>query len=246
MQELNTNTVRLDTPALDIGVRTSWTNPTFVHILQEARQISLPRFALRVSILICLCVPHPLHGGEPVRTLQSFGVQMKGGQPAYPIPKNVAMGLFNPDPLLDVAYYSDGKVQVWQNQGNGLFEFAGTRPTAGEIESMEWKKEHMWSESIMDQFSWGTLHVRYVDGRNEVIHGHDIVPSAFGLRSSNQIPLAPPIDFREVWRSELQMQPNRYMALADIDNDGRTEIAYCFLPQFGDSNRFVVYECGQQ
>lgn len=237
------NPVRFDTWIPGMVACTKGRKPRLLCILQEACLISLPRFAWRASFLICLCVPDLLYADEPVRTLQSFGVQMKGGQPVFPLPKNVAMGLFNPDPLLDIANYADGKIQVWQNQGNGLFEFVGERPATGEIESMEWEKEHMWSETIIDQFSWGRLRVRYVDGRNGMILRQDIVPFHSNFHVSNGIPSAPPIDFREVWRSQSQTQPSRFMAIGDLDNDGNIEIAYAFYQFSNDSTHLVVYTC---
>lgn len=59
----------------------------------------------------------PLHAGEQARTLHSFGVTVQHGQPVYPLPANVALGLYDPDPLLDLVYYHDGRIQVWRNMG---------------------------------------------------------------------------------------------------------------------------------
>jgi hypothetical protein len=102
-------------------------------------------------------------------TLQSFGVYPKNGLPVDPLPSSVALGLFNPDPLLDVARYADGKIQVSQNLGNGMFELVGERRVSGEVKNMKWKKERMWSETILDQFSWGELHIFFENGTEQTI-----------------------------------------------------------------------------
>ncbi len=194
------------------------------------------------AFAVMLAALAPLRAGEQTRTLQSFGVTVQHGQPVYPHPPNVTLGLFDTDPLLDLAYYTNGNVQVWRNLGNGLLELAGERRVAANVARMEWKKERMWSETLFDQFSWGVLHVAYDDGSREAFTREHFIPTRIDLTSLPQIPTAPPIDFREVWRSPSQTQPSTYIALADVDSDGRIEIAYCFFPQNGDSNRFVVYE----
>jgi hypothetical protein len=177
------------------------------------------------------------------RTLESFGVQVEHGQPVHPLPSNVALGLFNSDQLLDVASHADGRVQVYQNMGNGLFDLVGEKRLAGEVGKMEWRKARRLSEGILDIHSWADLHIIFTDGRNEVISHEQIVASRHLLTYTPNVPMTPSLDFREVWRSPSQRQPSTYMAIADIDVDGHEEIAYCFFPQFGDSNRFVVYEC---
>jgi hypothetical protein len=76
------------------------------------------------------------------RTLQTFGVQMKHGQPVYPLPSNVVLGLFNPeDPFLDVAHANDGCVQVFQNFWNGLFSDAPVFDSgvSGKVATMQWR-----------------------------------------------------------------------------------------------------------
>jgi hypothetical protein len=181
----------------------------------------------------------------PAATLQSLGVPVLNGLPARPLPANIALGLFNPDPLLDVARYADGKIQVWQNLGDGMFELVGERRVASDVTRLEWRKERMWGENIPDQSSWGVLHVFYENGGTDVLmheqfagrpHAGSVPPSA----------MAPVIDFREVWRSAISSQPTRFMSLGDIDNDGKIEIVYPFYELFSDSVHFVVYECAGQ
>lgn len=103
------------------------------------------------------------------RTLQSFGVRVERGLPARPYPANVALGLFNPDPLLDLAYYNEGKVQVWQNLGNGTFgiEPVYERSVSGDVTKMQWKKSDMFNEMIFNHMSCGDLYLTFDDGRED-------------------------------------------------------------------------------
>jgi hypothetical protein len=183
------------------------------------------------------------------RTLQSFGVQVKHGQPVYPLPSNVALGLFNPDPLLDVACYADGKVQVYQNLGNGTF---GTEPVwerrvTGNVEKLEWKTTGNLKASIADPSNWGELAIHYADGRSELISheqmfvGKDNLPIG-GFASLPQ--MDPPLSFLKMWQSEPNPGLAVDVAVCDIDDDGKTEVVYFFNPAIGDSTRrLVVYEC---
>ncbi|MEK9138949.1 MAG: hypothetical protein AAB393_17660, partial [Bacteroidota bacterium] len=180
---------------------------------------------------------------DEARTLHTFGVRVNHGHIIHPFPSNVALGLFNPDPLLDIAYYVNGKVEVYQNLGNGLFEYVGERRVHGEVEKMEWRKARMLGPDVVDQFSWGGLHIAYEDGSSEVLTNEQLIHSRVNLAFAPQIPMPPPLDFREVWRSQSQTRPATDLAIAEIDSDGRTEVAYSFYPEFGDSNRLVVYEC---
>jgi hypothetical protein len=177
------------------------------------------------------------------RTLQSFSVQVNHGQPVYPLPSNVALGLFNPDPLLDVAYFADGKVQLYQNMGNGMFDLVGERRLTGEVARVEWRKTRVLSEGIPDINSWADLHISFTDGRNEVVSHEQIAASRQPLAYTPSLPMLSSLDFREVWRSPGQVQPVTCLAIDDIDHDGNWEIGYCFVPQFGDSNRLVIYQC---
>ncbi len=197
----------------------------------------LPAFVLCLLLhAVFLSILDTAMAAEQSRTLQSFGVHLKSGQPVHPLPSHVALGLFNPDPLLDVAYYVDGKVQVYQNMGNGLFDLVGEKQLTGEVEKMEWRKERMFG-SNPDQFSWGELHIFYMNGRNEVVSHEQLVFQPISISFAPQAPMNPPLDFRETWRSELQDQPSTFLVIGDIDNDALNEVAYSF-----DSNRFVVFE----
>jgi hypothetical protein len=197
-----------------------------------------------VPLLFVPLLVHNLSAADSSpHTLQSFEVQVNHGQPVYPLPANVALGLFNPDPLLDVAYYIDGTVQVHQNLGNGLFELVGERRATEEVKKMEWQKERMLSPGIFDQFSWGELHMTYADGHTEVLSHAQLMSQPADRDFASQPPTPPALDFRERWRSETQTQLSPYVAIADVDNDGRPELVYSFYQQFGDSNRLVIYEC---
>ncbi len=199
----------------------------------------LPAFVLCLLLhAVFLSILDTAMAAEQSRTLQSFGVHLKSGQPVHPLPSNVALGLFNPDPLLDVAYFAEDKVQVYQNMGNGLFDLVGVKRLTGAIERMEWRKEKMFPENIPNQFSWGELCVCYDNGRIEVIPHEQFAAQSNYLNFTSQPPMNPLLDFREVWRSEGQSQPSPFMALADIDNDGHSEVAYSFGP-----NHCVVFKC---
>lgn len=194
-------------------------------------------------ILLFLILPaqSPAFSNSQPRTLQSFGVEVRNGQPIYPLPSNVALGLLNTDPLLDVAYYARDKLQVYQNLGDGTFELVWEKRSRM-VEKMEWWKTRMLSEGIPDVNSWGDLHVSFTDGSEEVISHEEIVPSPQFLRFTPTTPMSPQLDFREVWRSVGQSQPVNRLAIEDVDRDGRLEMVYFFVPQLGDSNRLVVYK----
>ncbi|MBI5474536.1 MAG: T9SS type A sorting domain-containing protein [Ignavibacteriae bacterium] len=187
------------------------------------------------------------YAGEQPRTLESFGIHTQNGLPIPPYPTNVTLNLFDPDPLLDLAIYADGKIQLWRNLGNGTF---GTEPiwerSADNVVRLEIRKSRMWSDNIPDINSWGDLIITFAEGATEKI-SHDQI--ARGRRSfgshSYMSGAAPPLNFRETWRSEPNAGPSTYIAVDDIDNDGRMEFAYCFFPPVGypDTNRIVVYEC---
>lgn len=173
-----------------------------------------------LSFLIIL-FPIVINGSvcaEP-RTLQTFGVQVKHGQPVYPLPSNVALGLFNPDPLLDLAYYHEGKVQVWQNLGNGTFgsEPVWERVSNGVVEKLEWRKSNMFNEMILDHTGWGDLLATFADGRTEKISHEQMLNAKTSFASPPQKPNSfPLIDFREVWRSQTQTQPTRFMTTSRL------------------------------
>ena len=185
-------------------------------------------------------------GETPARTLQSFGVRVGHGQPVRPLPSNVSLGLFNPDPLLDLVHYADGKVQVWQNLGNGTFgsEPVFERRVSGEVEKMEFKKTRMFTETIFDQNSWADLVITFASGRTESISHETILNSS---RSFASLPQAtsgfPPLNFREVWRSPNNRVTSYNVWVDDIDNDGRVEAIYYIYegPPAADG-RLTVYE----
>jgi hypothetical protein len=168
------------------------------------------------------------------------------GQPVYPLPSNVALGLFNPDPLLDVAYYTDGKVQVYQNSGNGQFEFVGERSVLRDVKKMEWRKSNNVVAGIADPNSWGDLVVSYSDGRSETI-AHELMLRMSSMLSSEGFSsspsLTPLLSFHEVWRSERNQQPANLVEVTDIDNDGHNEVIYPFYGGvFDTTSRIVIYE----
>ncbi len=184
--------------------------------------------------------------GAQVRTLQSFGVSVLHGYPAYPLPSNVALGLFNPDPLLDLAYFTDGKIQVWQNLGNGTF---GTEPVWEKwsnevVKKMEWRKSNDFTQMMFDQTSWGDLHLTFADGHLETITHHQMLNSQRRFASLPQATNSfPPLNFREVWRSPSNRVTSYNVWVDDIDNDGRVEAIYYLYegPPAADG-RLMVYE----
>ncbi|MBX2992885.1 MAG: T9SS type A sorting domain-containing protein [Bacteroidetes bacterium] len=198
---------------------------------------------------VCACVLMfpaivSLKAGEQLKTLYSFGVIVQHGQPVYPLPSIVALGLYDPDPLLDLAYYSDGKVQVWRNMGNGTYGSVPVyeQPIRGEVAKLEFKKSNMFNGMIYDHTSWGDLYVT-ADGREEKI-GHEQMQRA-GFASLPQTATGVPLlSFHEVWRSQEQHQPVTALLIDDIDNDGKMELVYFYkvLRTMGDTSRVVVYE----
>ena len=213
---------------------------------------SISSIPLVVSMLVL--PPLALQAFAQPRTLQSFGVKMQHGQPVYPLPSNVALGLFDPDPLPDLAYYADaclperqGKVQVWKNLGDGTF---GERPiyeqrVSNSIAKMEWRKSRMLTETIYDKDSWSDLYVTYATGITEKISHEWMKRAGKSFASVPQIPDSyPPLNFVEKWRSEPNPGLGVEVLVGDIDNDRKTEIIHMAYPAVGDSLRKLrVYEC---
>jgi len=201
-----------------------------------------------LALLLVLLNPAFADTSSP-QTLQTFGVGVERGRIVHPLPSTVALGLFNPDPLLDVAYYADGRVRVYQNLGNGTF---GTEPVwemraRGEVEMMEWRKSRYLTEGIFDPNSWGDLVIHYGDGRSETVTHTQMLRTGSALPAGgfgSLPPMSPPLNFTEVWRSEPNPGGAYEVEVGDIDNDGKTELVYFFNPAVGDSTyRLVVYEC---
>ncbi len=204
-----------------------------------------------VGVVMLLSLVRIPGEAQEQKTLRSFGVEVKHGQPVRPYPSTVALGLFNPDPLLDLAWYDEGqgKVQVWQNLGNGTF---GTEPVWEKrsnevVEKMEFKKTRMFTETIFDKNSWADLILTYADGRTETISHEWILNANNGFSSMPQSTSNfPPLNFTEKWRSERNPGSCLQVDVGDIDNDGKTEMVYMFYPDVGDTNgvnRLVVYKC---
>jgi len=196
-------------------------------------------------ILACLVIPVSLALSSPqqsARTLQSFGVTVRHGQPVHPLPSNVALGLFNPeDPFLDVAYYANGRVQVFQNLGNGLFsdEPVFDRSVSGEVAAMRWQMRNPYFSSPSD------LLITYTDGREETIANEWMREQTRSFASLPQMTSSfPPLNFTEKWRSQPNLGLGTQALVGDLDNDGRNELVYMFYPAWPDSvYRLVVYEC---
>lgn len=224
------------------------TNGSDDRTLRRSRSIvSAFRWISRYSLFLIMFVCTTFASDkQTARTLQSFGVGVRHGHPVYPLPSNVALGLFNPDPLLDLAYYADGKVQVWQNLANGTF---GTEPVyeqhiSGVITKMELRKSNMFNEMIFDHTSWGDLYLTLADGREEKISHEEMLAAKRSFASLPQTTASfPPLNFREVWRSPSNRVTSYHVWVDDIDNDGRTEAIYYLYegPPAADG-RLMVYE----
>ncbi|MBI5471624.1 MAG: T9SS type A sorting domain-containing protein [Ignavibacteriae bacterium] len=164
---------------------------------------------------------------------------MHQGQPVRPLPSEVALGLFDSDPLLDLAYYDDGKIQVWRNLGNGTF---GTRPiwetTSRPVAQMAWRRapDAIWPR-------WSDLVVTYFDNSSERISHEMIRRWSPGFAVQINTPGGPTLKLNEVWRSDTSWGAFSIVA-DDIDNDGKNEAVYWFYPSplIGINCRMVVYE----
>jgi hypothetical protein len=206
--------------------------------------MTLPRFVPLVVLLPLFITT--VTGGQN-RTLQSFGVRVERGQPVYPLPSHVALGLYDPDLWPDLAYYYESKVQIWRNMGNGTFgsEPIYERSIAGQVRELYWKKSNMFNAMIYDHTSWGNLYVTYSNGQEEMISHQQIQQAAtrFASLPSMNTPF-PSIGFHEVWRSRHQEQPIPTVLVDDVDNDGKTELVYFIktLRSQGDTNLIVIYE----
>ncbi|MBX2991667.1 MAG: T9SS type A sorting domain-containing protein [Bacteroidetes bacterium] len=200
-------------------------------------------FSMFIALMFAL---PPARADEPLRTLQSFGVAVQHGQPVYPLPANVALGLFNPDPLPDLLYHVENTVQLWQNNGDGTF---GIRPVferraQGTILKMEIRKSKMMGDNIQNPASWGEIVLAYANGSEEVISHTRILQSRTPFASLPQHSNGPQLCFREVWKSEPNAGLCDQVSIGDIDNDGRLEMAYWFYSPPGqpDVNRLAIYE----
>ena len=219
------------------------------HAPSFSRLIRPKGTTIRLLAILCL-VACESFGGESVHTLQSFGVRVEHGRIVYPLPSHVALGLFNPDPLLDAAYCAEGKVQVYKNLGDGTFGAAPVweRPVSGEVEKVEWKLRQSATAGIADPNSRGDIVIHYADGRSEVITHEQMQTREDNLPRGGfaSVPaMDPPLSFHEVWRSAVNNAPANQVAMGDIDNDGRIELGYWFYPVVGSGDttrRFVVYE----
>lgn len=201
------------------------------------------RLLLTLALLTC-----KVSAANGSHTLQSFGVRVEQGRIVYPLPSNVALGLFNPDPLLDVAYFADGKVQVYQNMGNGLFEFVSERNTSGDVRGMEWTNSRGMARGMVDHTTWGDLVIGYVDGRSET-YGHEqiLAGKSDPARGFGSLPgMDPPLNFHKVWQSPVNGGISREVGVGDIDNDGKIELAYWLYPPAGSgdtTSHLFIYEC---
>lgn len=202
-----------------------------------------------LAVLLGLVQSVSLHAAphQGQRTLQDFGVQMDRGRIAYPLPSTVSLGLFNPDPLLDIAVIEDGKMKVYQNMGNGRFTYGPVweRQVNGTVEKMQWRKSRMLGQVLSDPESWGDLHIRYKDGRTELISHEQMLNKSVEMYFPQEIPMnTPPLSFHEVWRSERNGMPVAGAVVGDFDRDGRMNIEYAFRDSdpHVQAMRLVVYE----
>jgi hypothetical protein len=143
---------------------------------------------------------------------------------------------------LDVAYYAEGRVQVFQNLGNGLFaeQPVYERRVAGEVTHMQWRVREMFYPSPSN------LILTYADGREETLTHEQMMQQRRSFASLPQMTNSfPPLSFVEKWRSGPNLGLNYKVAVTDIDNDGRMEMIYFFYPAVGGDSlrRLVVYEC---
>ena len=214
------------------------------HMLSTRRFISYA-----VGLVVLYGVSALSSKGQPSKSLTDFGVSLNRGVITH-TPPTVSLGLFNSDPLLDVACYADGKLQVYQNRGDGTFTNSPVweKSCNGVVEELEWKISQYLSPGFADPNSGSDLIIYYTDGRSETItHKQMLSINVFPEGGFlNLPPMNPPLSFSQVWRSTINNQPANQVAVGDIDNDGKIELAYWFYPIIGSGDstrRFVVYEC---
>ncbi len=171
------------------------------------------------------------------RTLPDLNVPTQAGHISLPLPPNIAIGLFNPDPLLDIAIVEDGYVKVYQNMGNGYYSKLIEQEVLGEVESMGF--QNVSGDRNPNPFKSGELSLRFKGGGSQIFSYDQLI---FQYRFAPAKLLIPSLNFVEEWRSSPQIQPVIRMEIGDIDNDGAIEIGYPFVPQFGNSNQFVVFQ----
>jgi hypothetical protein len=211
-----------------------------MNVMMKERRYSWVLLALASCFLLQTNI-----AGETNRSVLDFGIRVVKGEIQWPLPSNIALGFYDPDEFPDVAYCNDGKVQVWQNRGNGTF---GTAPIYeqrcnGTVRAMQWRKTRLISENIYDARSWGDLLITCIDGREERISHEQIGQQQHDFGSFTPSTGGPTLRLQELWRSEQNPYPSYTIVVGDIDNDGKQEIAYWFNAQVGDTiNRLVVYE----
>ena len=210
-------------------------------------RVGLPAVLAALMALLGAGTDVPESTPSAVQLYASLGLTLGPHGELRATEPTVALGLFDPDPLPDVALYRDGQVQVFRNRGNGSF---GSRPVysepfSGGVRSLRWQKTRKIGQWVSDHTSWGDLVIERDDHSTETIPHGRMIPHDEETGSLWRQTTPTSFQFHEVWRSPLNNAPSSQFALGDVDKDGRMEVSYCFYPPFDSVNlktHFVVYE----
>jgi hypothetical protein len=183
----------------------------------------------------------------------SENIILTGGQK-----DTVVIGLFNyEDHLLDIAILkrSQNVIEIYKNCGNGKLTISNILIQPKTVR----KIEGQYKKTLDEGPGFGTdLKLFYEDGTEGILTNFKINQRESRTAKVPQWdPLNDPrvflygISFIEQWRSERSGQPQYNVAVEDLDNDGKNEVAYTFFP-INDSivqwkpSRLVIFECVSQ
>jgi hypothetical protein len=197
--------------------------------------------------IFVLCTMLAIAGGKPQRTLSSFGYHSGHGEIVPPLPNNAALGLFDPDPLQDVAIVEDGILKVYRNLGNGLFddEPLWQQRLPSPVKKLQWQKSRRIALTLADPMSWGDLQLEYQSGIIQKISHLEILAQGNPSQVRALKAGTSTADFQLTWQSDRNPLPTNHIVVGDLDNDGRMNLAYGITDTLVTSQwrRLVVYEC---
>lgn len=174
----------------------------------------------------------------------NLGLTVSQGQIDYnkmtPSQKDtIAIGLFNPeDYYLDIAVYypSNQQIVIYRNTGIGDLRIYKTLPQTKDVSKIETETPEVYSATLLSD-----LKITRKDGTVCRITNREINKPAVGnINHLPKVPLWDPLEdpraflydisFVEQWRSQRSGHPQYWVALGDIDNDGKNEAVYTFWP----------------
>ncbi|MEO8209336.1 MAG: T9SS type A sorting domain-containing protein, partial [bacterium] len=141
------------------------------------------------------------------------------------------------DYLMDIAVLSkiNNKITIYKNLGNGYLDIYNTI----QLEKKARKIEAYIPKDYLTTFSRDySLKILYDNGDESIINNKQI--NSFSYEPEPRVPkwnflndaraFLYDISFVEQWRSARNGQPHNWVAVGDLDNDGKNEAVYTFYP----------------